>query len=385
MGLLRESVKGQLVSDVPVGILMSGGLDSTLVATLAAQIQPGIQAFTMAFDEPTFDESHRARLVAERIGCRHHIEVCRASDVIDLLPRLGAILDEPLADASILPTFLLTRFAAQSVKVALGGDGGDELFAGYPTFQALKYRSAFRALPKFARRALAYCVEKLKVSHGYLSVDFKLRQFLRGVDSTAERDFFYWMGAFTVPEQERLLSRTFRETLGGIDPLEDLAPTSSFDNDVQRCLYLCAKHYLQDGVLVKTDRASMANSLEVRAPFLDLDLVDFAARCPLEYKMTMTQTKWILRQAARGILPGEVVWASKRGFAPPIGKWILGELNSAFRDMLHPARIRREGIFEPVEVERLLDAHLSGTQNNARLLWTLFVFELWKERLGSGR
>jgi len=381
--LLRKSVKSQLVSDVPAGVLMSGGLDSTLVATFAAEAQPGIQAFTMAFEEPSFDESRRAKLVAERIGCRHQIEVCRAGDMIGLLPRVVSILDEPMADASILPTFLLTRFAAQSVKVALGGDGGDELFAGYPTLQALRYRSVFRTFPKIVRHALERGVAALPISQAYLSMDFKLRQFLRGVDGTVEEDFCCWMGAFTSQEQKQLLTTTIRQKLRECDALEGLASTSAIDSDVQKCLYLCAKHYLQDGVLVKVDRASMANSLEVRSPFLDTDLVNFAARCPLEYKMTLTQTKWIVRQAARDILPGEIVWASKRGFAAPIGKWIIGELKDLFRDMLHPDRIHRGDIFEPAEVQRLLDGHMSGKQNNARVLWTLLVFELWKERMTS--
>lgn len=379
--LLRASVKAQLVGNVPVGVLMSGGIDSTLVAALAAEANPGIQAFTMAFEEPTFDESKQAQRVAQRIGCRHHIEVCREGDLLDVLPNITALLDEPLADASILPTYLLARFAAKSVKVALGGDGGDELFAGYPTFQAIRYRSAFRALPKFVRGAIARGVDQLPVSHAYLSLDFKLRQFLRGVDSTPECDFFHWMGAFTEAEKELLLGREQPPPLTPVNLFEDIAASPRFDSDLERCLYLCAKHYLQDGVLVKVDRASMANSLEVRAPFLDRDLVEFAARCPLEYKMTLLQTKLILRDAARAILPGEILWGKKRGFAPPIGKWLSGGLKDFTRDTLNSERIRREGFFEGKYVQRLLDDHLAGRKNNSRLLWTLLVFQLWKDQV----
>jgi len=381
LALLRASVKAQLISNVPVGVLMSGGIDSTLVATLAAEAQPGLKAFTMAFDEPTFDESRRARLVAERIGCEHHVEVCRADNMIDLLPGISAIMDEPLGDASILPTYLLARFTAQSVKVVLGGDGGDELFAGYPTFQALRYRAAFRALPEYMQRGLALAVKEFPVSHKYLSLDFKLRQFLRGVDGTPESDFFHWMGAFTEQEKQSLFTEDLCRSLSGVDPFEDLSKAARFDDPIQKCLYLCTKLYLQDGVLVKVDRASMANSLEVRAPFLDPDLVEFAARCPLEYKTTPMQTKVILRKAARGILPGEILWGKKRGFGVPVGKWIMGPLKDFCRDTLHPERIRREGLFNPGFVESLLDDHLAGTQNNSRLLWTLLVFELWKERM----
>lgn len=374
LGLLRKSVKAQLVANVPVGVLMSGGIDSTLVAALAAEAQPGIQAFTMAFEDPSFDESQRARLVAERIGCEHHVEVCRAESMLEMLPKIIGILDEPLGDASILPTYLLSQFTAKSVKVALGGDGGDELFAGYPTFQALRYRSAFRALPEFLRGAIRSGVSALPTSHKYLSLDFKLKQFLKGVDGNLETDFLTWMGAFTDQEKQSLL-------LAPDSAFELPADATRFDNDLQRCLYLCAKLYLQDGVLVKVDRASMANSLEVRAPFLGREMVEFAARCPLEYKMTLTQTKWIVRHAARAILPGDVLWGKKRGFGVPVGKWIIGRLKDLFRDTLHPDRLAREGLFDPRWVGQLLDNHLAGKQNNARTLWTLLVFELWKERM----
>jgi len=373
LGLLRKSVKAQLISNVPVGVLMSGGIDSTLVATLAAEEQPGIQTFTMAFEEPSYDESHLARLVAQRIGCKHHIEVCRADSMVEMLPKIIGILDEPFADASILPTYLLSRFTAKSVKVALGGDGGDELFAGYPTFQALRVRSVFRALPQVLRNAIKSGAAALPRSHHYLSFDFRANHFLRAVDADTVPDFFTLMGAFTEAEKRSLL-------VGPSIPYEFPA-TGHFDDDVQRCLYLCAKLYLPDGVLVKGDRASMAHSLEVRAPFLSREMVEFAARCPLEYKMTPTQTKWILRHAARSLLPPEVLWAKKRGFGAPVGKWIMGSLKDFFRDYLHPDRLSREGIFDPGWVTQLLEKHIAGKQNNARTLWTLLVFELWKERM----
>jgi len=373
LGLLRKSVKAQLISNVPVGVLMSGGIDSTLVAALAAEAQPGIQTFTMAFDEPSYDESQLARLVAERIGCEHHVEVCRTDSMVEMLPKIIGILDEPFADGSILPTYLLSRFTARSVKVALGGDGGDELFAGYPTFQALRVRSIFRALPKVLRDAIKAGAAALPTSHSYLSFDFRANHFLRGVDSDTEADFFTLMGAFTEAEKRSLLR-------GQSTPYKFPA-TAPFDDDVQRCLYLCAKLYLPDGVLVKEDRASMANSLEVRAPFLSRELVEFAAHCPLEYKMTPTRTKWILRHAARALLPPEVLWAKKRGFGAPIGKWITGSLKEMFRDYLHPDRLSREGLFDPHWVSQLLEKHIAGKQNSSRTLWTLLVFELWKERM----
>jgi asparagine synthase (glutamine-hydrolysing) len=181
------------------------------------------------------------------------------------------------------------------------------------------------------------------------------------------------MGAFTKREKQALLNDQVS------DLFEDIGANRGFDDDVQKCLYFAAKHYLQDGVLVKTDRAGMANSLEVRAPFLDRQLVEFAAWCPLEYKMTMRQTKWIMRHAARGILPGEILWAKKKGFAVPMGKWIRSEWRDLFGDMLEPTRIARGGVFNPSEVQRLLESHWSRRENNSRLLWTLLVFELWRK------
>jgi asparagine synthase (glutamine-hydrolysing) len=378
--MLRKSVVAQLVSDVPVGILLSGGIDSTLVAALAAEAHPHIQTFTMSFDEESYDESRSARLVADRIGSDHHVEVCRSDSMRDVIPQVMNFMDEPLADASILPTFLLSRFTAKNVKVALGGDGGDELFAGNPTFQALRLRSIYSALPAPLRKVIARGVGALPVSHEYVSFDFKMRQFLRGVDHAPEADFFYWMGAFTDREKQSLLGPDFHSD----DTFEDIGRLSASRKSrdvVLRCLYLCAKLYLQDGVLVKVDRASMANSLEVRAPYLDHELVEFAARIPLQQKMTLWRTKIILRQAAQDLLPSQILGRrQKRGFGVPIGRWILHDLRDLFNDYLGHARLKRDGLFNPEFVQSLLSDHVAGRCNNWRLLWTLLVFQLWRER-----
>jgi asparagine synthase (glutamine-hydrolysing) len=234
-------------------------------------------------------------------------------------------------------------------------------------------------LPAEARTALAAGVNALPVSHEYVSLDFKLRQFLRGTGHTAETDFFYWMGAFTEEEKKALLAREIPGN--AFDDVSLLSAARRSESDVQRCLYLCAKLYLQDGVLVKVDRASMANSLEVRAPYLDHDLVEFAARCPLEHKMTMWRTKLVLRQAAKNLLPAAIVrQRKKRGFGVPIGGWISGSLKDLFHEYLKPERLKRDGLFEPGCVERLLSDHVARRRNNWKLLWTLLVFQLWKEQ-----
>jgi asparagine synthase (glutamine-hydrolysing) len=380
--LLRRSVTVQLVSDAPVGVFLSGGIDSGLVAAFAAEAMPRIRTFTMGFEEPSFDESRAATRVARRIGSEHHETVCQGSDVAALLSEVASFLDEPLADASILPTYLLAKFARGSVKTVLSGDGGDELFAGYPTFQALRARALFLRLPAAVRTLAAAVVDALPVSHRYLSLDFKARQFLRGMEGSAETGFLQWMGAFSEDEKRALLSGQEARGLGRVDGFEDIAvsPALQQAGDAQRCMYWCAKLYLQDGVLVKTDRATMANGLEARAPYLDPDLVEFAARCPLHYKMSLRQTKILLRRAGRGLLPGEILSGRKKGFAAPVGDWIRRHLQTCFRDYLEAGRLKRQGLFDPAWVQRLLEQHLADQAYHSRLLWTLLMFQWWSER-----
>lgn len=381
---LNESVRRRLISDVPIGILLSGGIDSSTVAALAVRSTDApVNCFSITFDDPTFDESRYAQKAAGFIGAK--LQTMRFSDqtMIDLVPRIQEVLDEPLADASILPTYLLSKFVREHVKVALGGDGGDELFAGYPTYQALKLIRYYNIFPTEIREFLKRVARKLPVSYGNLSLDFRIKQFLRGAGVSTEIMFFLWLGSFLEAEKKDLLTGDVRNTLAGQNPFEDvidLIRESNLKNDLERTLYLSMKLYLQDGILVKVDRASMANSLEVRAPYLDHTFVEFVAQLPMIYKLRRFKTKYILKKAATGLIPKVIIHRKKKGFGVPIGRWIHRELRDLFEAYLAQDRIRKAGLFRPEYVGGLLREHLDRRKDNRKLLWTLLVFELWRER-----
>ncbi len=381
---LEESVRLRLVSDVPVGIFLSGGIDSSTVAAFANKHHGSpIVAFTIAFDDKSFDESAYATRVGRTLGVDHRIETFNSGKMCEILPRVVDAMDEPLADASILPTYLLSEFAARHVKVVMGGDGGDELFAGYPTFQALKLIRYYDILPHEIRNLILKCAQAMPVSHRNFSFDFKFKQLLRGAGVSREIMFFLWMGSFNEREKRDLLTGELWDQVKTQNTFEDLfdyIKESNLKNEVERALYLMMKLYLQDDVLVKVDRASMANSLEVRAPFLDYTFVEFAVQLPTLLKLRRLTTKYLLKRAATSLLPRGITHRPKKGFGIPVGRWILGDLREMFQDYLGEARIRREGVFNPAFVSRLLDDHLARRRDNRKLLWTLLTFQLWRER-----
>jgi asparagine synthase (glutamine-hydrolysing) len=379
---LREAVRRRLVSDVPLGAFLSGGIDSSSVVAMMADALPGssIKTFSIGFDERSFDESSYARRVARAFGTDHHEDVFTADTLLDLLPTVVDWLDEPFADASILPTFLLSRFTREHVTVALGGDGSDELLAGYPTFPADRLAQLYRVPQSIHSKVVVPLVDHLPVSTANFSLEFKLKRFLRGAASPEDVRHAIWLGALTPDEQAALL-KTPRA-----DPLAEQrrALASARGDRLTRLIYLYATTYLQDDILVKIDRASMACSLEVRAPFLDVELVEFLGRVPSRLKLRRLDTKYLLKRAMTGRLPPEITKRAKKGFGIPIAAWLKGELREALQDELSPDRLRRQGIFEPGAVQRLLSDHFSGRRDNRKSLWTLFVFQLWHRRWVEG-
>ncbi len=375
----REAVRRRLISDVPLGAFLSGGIDSSsVVAMMAAELPAGlVKTFSIGFGERSFDESGHARRVAAHFGTDHREDVFTARDLLDLLPAVADVLDEPFADASVLPTYLLSRFTRESVTVALGGDGGDELLAGYPTFPADRVARLYRMPGPVHRRVLVPLAGKLPTSTANFSLDFKVKRFLRAAASSADERHPTWLGSFAPEELDALLTST------PSDPLEEQrrafasAPTR---NELERLVYLYAKTYLQDDILVKVDRASMACSLEVRAPFLDVDLVEFLGRVPPRLKLRRFETKHLLKEAMKDVLPPGIATRSKKGFGIPVAQWLKGELREAVTDELSPDRLRSQGIFEPAEVQRLLSEHLTGRRDHRKQLWTLFMFQLWHRR-----
>lgn len=378
---LKGSVRKRLISDVPIGILLSGGIDSSSVAVLASQSSPEpIHSFSIGFEEASFDETPYIEQMVKMIGTNHHHQILNSQKMIEIIPEVFRTLDEPMADASIIPTYLLSKMTSQHVKVALGGDGSDELFAGYPLYQAHKLATYYASLPSKAQELINRIAQHLPVSYKYLSFDFKIKQFLRGMGETPELRFFLWRSAFLEHEKQELLSRDIQKYLIDSDAYEDLShyiQKSKRLKDFERVLYLGMKLYLHDDILVKVDRASMANSLEVRVPYLDHTFVEYITGLPTLYKLNGFRTKSILKKAVKDILPKEIAHRKKKGFGIPLSKWFNHELKDLLLSYLSEERIKKARIFHYPYIQKLLNEHFSHKRDNRKQLWTLLVFEMW--------
>ena len=384
MDLLRQSVKRRLISDVPLGVFLSGGIDSSTLSALAQKEAPGkIKTFSIGFEDPSFDESRYANLVSQYIGTEHHEQRMTPSDMFDLVPNLPDILDEPMADASILPTFLLSKFTREHVTVALGGDGGDELFAGYPTYLAHKIAMQYERFLKPIHPIVTLLGNLLPVSDDNISFDFKIKKFLSGIGYSDGIRNAVWLGSFSFREIEKVLSPEVKAHFDSIRLIEDIASYERafpLKDPMTLLQYLDLKLYLQEGILVKVDRASMACSLEVRAPFLDYELVEFMMGLSPELKLKGFTSKYILKKAMKNLLPDEIIQRKKKGFGVPIAKWVKGPLRELFGDFLSSDRIRQEGFLDPEYVGTLLHEHLINKRDNRKQLWTLLIWELWVNR-----
>jgi asparagine synthase (glutamine-hydrolysing) len=374
----RDAVSRHRRSDVPIGVFLSGGIDSSSVAAALCEIEPAssVHTFSIGFEDPSFDESRHARAVAHHLGTDHHEQTFSIDTVYQLLPKVASWLDEPFGDASILPTHLLSRFARSEVKVVLGGDGADELLAGYPTFLAERAAGVFRRLPRSAQALAGVAVRKLPVDHRNFSFDFKVKQFLRGAAEPLPLAHQRWLGSFSGPEIAELL-------VGG-DPIgieeEHLQRARLIDGGtdaLSRSLALYQDTYLPEDILTKVDRASMACGLEVRAPFLDADLVDFMQGLPPSFKLGRNRTKRLLKRAVAGKLPPEILARPKKGFGIPVANWLRGPLAPLMNELLGPERLKRQGLFKPEVIARRIAEHQSGEHDHRKPLWTLLIFQLW--------
>jgi asparagine synthase (glutamine-hydrolysing) len=386
---LREAVKMRLISDVPLGVLLSGGIDSSTIAELACETAGSrVKTFSIAFAEKSFDESQYARLVSQHLGTEHYEKLFTEREMLDIVPEIPRLLDEPLGDGSLIPTFLVSRFTREHVTVALGGDGGDELFAGYPTYAAHRLSAWYRAVPPLLRRRLIEpAIQMLPVSTDNLSFDFKAKRFIRGAALSPGSRHQSWMGSFNEAEQYALLNadvlRDFpdKEVFREIRAYDAINGQSS-TNNIEQMMKLDAHLYLAECVLFKVDRASMAASLETRAPFLDHTLIEFLARLPIDLKLRRLTGKYILKQSMRGRLPEVVIDRPKKGFGMPVAKWVRGELRPLVRDLFAPERMQRHGLFNIGYVQQLLNEHERGTADHRKLIWTLLMFEMWSEKYG---
>ena len=371
---LRDSVRAHLVADVPVGVLLSGGVDSCALAALAAGETAGpLRTFTIGFEERSFDETADARAVAERYGTNHHELVLRP-DAALLLPALADAFDEPFADSSALPTYLVSELAARHVKTVLSGEGGDELFGGYYTYAADLLAERAAPLARLARPL----VELLPASTAKASLDYRAKRFVRAAHLPPLERHHGWKEIFSPDLRAELTGRRH-----AFDPVELLrarfAETEGAElvsrlQDVDLGVLMVADQ------LTKTDRASMAHSLESRVPFLDTVVTNLALALPARHKVRGLRKKLLLRKAVAPLLPARVVQGRKRGFSIPAAAWLRGELEPFARDVLSAGALRRQGFFEPAAVTRLLDDHVAGREDRSRQLWGLLAFTLWHER-----
>jgi len=378
---IRESVATRLIADVPLGVFLSGGLDSSTITYYARQLFPGqLKSFSIGFTERSFDESQYARLVAKWLGTAHYERIVQESELMPLVRKLTDFTDEPVADPSIIPTYILSKFAREQVTVVLGGDGGDELFAGYPTFFAEECAQLLcRFLPSMLLRVAQQVATLLPVRDSYLSLDFKVRKFFEGLAVPMLYRHPVWLGSFNVLDRKQLFHRAIWQRLKKVSVFEDIdrhamEVKASFHNML---LHQYFRTYLMDRVLVKVDRASMANGLEVRAPFLDHHLMSFVNQLPYEYKHKVFMGKYILKTLMKGRLPDIVINRPKKGFAIPLARWLRGDLYPFAREVLSSRTICENGFFNNEYVQLLLKHHFEGKENNATKIWTLLVFQLW--------
>ena len=387
-GRLREAAISRLVSDVPLGVFLSGGVDSsTLVATMSELTPGNVNTFSVAFPQKSFNEEPYANLVARHFRTRHHVLTADDPTLREALDILAGHLDEPVADPAIIPTYLLSRFARTEIKVALSGEGSDELFGGYPTYMGARLAEYYLRLPRFVRRQFFDRLKRfLPVSSTAVPKGLFLRRFLTHAERDPGERHHIWFGMFSPAELDQLFTRMWQgpspASAGIFEPLARVLDGARFDETVAEMLYLDFRMYLEDNLLVKIDRASMACSLELRTPFLDHRLVEFAAGLPASLRVRRFQLKYLFKKAVEKWLPHEIVYRQKRGFSVPIAGWMKGGLRPLLDETLSEDKLKRDGLFNPPFVRRLLSEHWSGRADHRKTLWTLLCFQLWYDRWG---
>lgn len=375
-----RAVRRQMVSDVPLGAFLSGGVDSSLVVAMMGDAR----AFSIAFDDPTYDESPWARRVASHLGVRHRVETIRP-DVAGTFDRLMRHMDDPIGDFSIFPTFLVSRLAREEVTVVLSGDGGDEVFGGYETYAALGREKTWNRIPRLLRRRLLEpAIDALRPTRAKKGLVNKAKRFVEGARLDPAMGHARWRIFLDDGARGTLFTSDALAAIptpAGAHILEIASRAGSRDA-VDRALYVDLFSYLPENCLAKVDRMSMAVSLEGRVPLLDHEVVELAFSAPSSLKVRGAATKILLKEVAARHVPRACVYRRKEGFSIPIKNWLGGELRPLMEDLLSPARLAQEGLFRTAAVERLKREHLEGAANHSHVLWTLMVFQDWRRRWG---
>lgn len=387
---LREACVSRLVSDVPLGVFLSGGVDSSTLVAIMSELSPGnINTFSVSFPNRGFNEAPYAAQVARQFKTIHRVLEAGETELREALETLAGHLDEPLGDPAVLPTYLLSRFAREHIKVALSGEGSDELFGGYPTYVGARVAEVYLKLPPLVRRTLVEPLARLvPPSSSAVSAGFFLRRFFAHLEREAIERHAIWFAAASPEQADSLLAPEWKcgrePSDRALDYLRSVIEDARFEDEVAGALYADFRMYLEDNLLVKIDRASMACSLELRTPYLDHRLIEFAAALPSELKVRGWTMKYLLKKAVEPWLPREIVRRQKRGFSVPIADWIRGSLRPLVDETLDEAKLRREGVLNATVVRGLLEEHWSRRADHRKVLWAVLCFELWFQRWAGG-
>jgi len=381
--ILKEAFNYRMVSDVPVGTFLSGGYDSSLVtALLQADRDKKINTFTIGFKEKGYDEAPHAKAVAKHLGTEHTEYYCTHKDALEVIPKLADIYDEPFGDASAIPTVLVSQLAREKVTVSLSADGGDEIFAGYGSYDTLTtVENKFKKIPYGLRKFSAGMLNIVNPSHIPFTDNLynfeiryeKIKKMLMAQSSAELLEQSYEQ--YSQSELNRLLLKNPHKLKTGFD-----TDISNIENSLDQMLMVDYKTYMADDILTKVDRATMSVGLEGREPFLDAKIIEFAAQLPNEMKYRAGEKKWVLKEITHKHIPKSMMDRPKMGFSPPITEWFRDELKSYFLHYLSHERLEKEGLFNPDEVIRLRDEYLSGKNVSVHRLWFILMFEMWYER-----
>lgn len=380
--LMQRAVELEMMSDVPVGIFLSGGLDSSTVALFANKRGQGkLQSYSIRFEESTHDESADARAVAEHLNLDHHEVTFTRSMVKEYLFKVAKTLDEPFGDSTVLPLLAVSEFARQNVKVVLTGWGGDEIFAGYPTYKAHLMARCFRGIIPISlvRGCLSSLANWLPVSDRYMSFEFKAKRFLKGMNLTPEIQHFVWMSYMDDMQIRCLLKPAILEEAGedALYPVKRATTKLRADELISRIMHLDTSFFLEGNGLFQADRMTMAASLEARVPLLNNDLVEYVNALPARVKMPFGRPKELIRKAVNGLLPKQIVRKPKKGFGPPSAAWTREALSETLDQTFTRASVEENGIFVYDEIRRMLHEHRSRRADHGRSIWALLSFQLW--------
>ena len=388
LDLLKKAIEKRLMSDVALGAFLSGGVDSSAVVALMCDfVDPkNVKTFSIGFEDKSFDESPYARYVAEYFKTDHHEKMFTAKEMLDILPQIWSILDEPFADASVLPTYMLSQFTRETVAVALGGDGGDELFAGYDPFLAHKLARLYEKIPFLTQSIIEPVVAKMPVSTNNMSLDFRLKQFVKGMEYPLSIRNQVWLGAFAPQQQSMLFSDSVREELSSFNVysiIDGARNSCTYRTWIDEITFMYQHFYMGEDILTKVDRASMAVSLEVRTPFLDTEFSEFVNSLSGSLKLHGLTRKYILKKALERKLPKEIIYRKKKGFGIPLTRWLREDLRPVLEKTFTEDQIKKDGLFNFNYIHQLMQEHFSGSKDNRKQLWTLLMFSKWKERFCS--